>query len=36
MPLVILLNKFNINLDEIDDFVEYNIPLKSPLRTLGC
>jgi hypothetical protein len=27
MPLVILLNKFNINLDEIDDFVEYNIPL---------
>jgi hypothetical protein len=30
MPFVIPLGKFKINLDGIDDFVECNIPLKSP------
>ena len=33
MPFVILLDKFNIYLDEIDDFVEVEYPIKSPLRT---
>jgi hypothetical protein len=35
MPFVIPLDKFKINLNKIDDFVESNIPLKSPLKTLG-